>query len=117
MVKKKSKKYFMGMTEGDFSRENMIEGGIIRPAVLMVSFLTFVVSLFLLLFSFKSGVQATYLKWGGSGIIFSFILNLFSIYQSLEDKPSIFKKMNLGFKLVLFLGEIIAFNWVLSVVL
>lgn len=116
---KKSKKYFLGMTQADFSKENMIKGGLIRPAILMVSFLTFVVSLLLLLFSLKADpiTAANYLKWGGSGIIFSFVLNLYSIYESLGDKSSIFKKLNLGFKFALFLGEIVAFNWALAYIL
>ena len=92
--------------KSDFSRENLIEGGLIRPAILMTSFFTFIIAMFLLLIGD--------LKWGGSLIIFSFVLNLYSIYESLCDVPSIFKKMNLGFKFVLFLCEIVAFNYVLT---
>lgn len=118
MVKaKKGKRNFLGMTDSDFSKENLIEGGLIRPAILMVSFLTFVIAMFMLLFSLRPEHGLTYLKWGGSLIIFSFILNIYSIYESLGDAPSIFKKMNLGFKFTLFLAEIVAFNWVLTLVL
>jgi hypothetical protein len=91
--------------ESDFSRENLIEGGFIRPAILMIAFFSFILAMFLLLIGD--------FKWGGSLIIFSFVLNLFSIYESLGDEPSIFKNMNLGFKFVLFIFEIAAFNWVL----
>lgn len=93
----------------DFSKENLIEGGLIRPTILMISFFTFIFAMFLLLIN--------NLKWGGSLIIFSFILNTYSIYVSLSDDSSIFKTMNLIFKFSLFLCEIIAFNWVLILIL
>lgn len=110
MVKEKVKKISrFKINKKEFSRENLIEGGLIRPAILMISFFAFILSMFLILIGD--------LKWGGSGIIFSFILNLYSIYESLKDEPSIFKKMNLGFKFTLFLSEIIAFNWILSYLL
>ena len=105
----KKSKHIFGMTDADFSKENLIEGGLIRPIILMASFFSFIIAMFLLLIGD--------LKWGGSLIIFSFILNLYSIYESLKDEPSIFKKMNLGFKFTLFLIEIIAFNWVLIQIL
>lgn len=114
-IKKKTKHIF-GMKDADFSRENLIEGGLIRPAILMASFISFIVAIFLLLLGAKD-INMNYLKWGGSLIIFSFILNLFSIYESLKDAPSIFKSMNLGFKLTLFLIEIITFNWLLIQIL
>lgn len=105
---KNKEKHIFGMTDEDFSRENFIEGGIIRPAVLMLAFITFIVAMFLLLIG--------NLKWGGSLIIFSFVLNLYSIYQSLTDESSIFRTLNIGFKIVLFVSEIIAFNWILTVI-
>lgn len=102
-------------TNEDFSRENVIEGGVIRPILLMGAFVTFLLGMFLLLLGAQGNSAA--LKWGGSAIIFSFILNLQSIYVSLTDEPSFFRTMNLGFKLVLFLSEIMAFNYVLVSVL
>lgn len=109
MAAKKVKKFLLGMTEKDFSRENFIEGGLIRPAILMTSFFVFIFAMFLLLMGD--------LKWGGSLIIFAFVLNLYSIYESLSDEKSIFRTMNLGFKFVLFFFEIVAFNWVLIQIL
>jgi len=100
------RKNFINKIKKDFNKENFIEGAILRPAVLMLSFFTFLISIFLMIMG--------NLKWGGSGIIFSFILNIYSIYQSLTDKPSIFRTLNLSFKLVLFLSEIILFNYVLT---
>lgn len=103
-VKHHQSKNFLGMTDEDFSKENLIEGGLIRPILLMISFFTFIYAMFLLLIG--------NLKWGGSLIIFSFILNLYSIYLSLTDKPSIFRTLNLAFKIFIFIAEIYAFNWV-----
>lgn len=103
---KNKEKHIFGMSDSDFSRENFIEGGIIRPAVLMLAFISFIIGMFVLLIG--------NLKWGGSLILFSFIINLYSIYQSFTDEPSIFKNLNIGFKLVLFIGEILAFNYVLT---
>ncbi len=108
MTKKKAhkeSKHLFGLKDEDFSKENFIEGGLIRPAVLMISFFTFVLAMFLLLIGD--------FKWGGSLIIFSFIMTLFSIYESLSDEPSLFKKLNLGFKFTLYLFEIIVFSWAL----
>ncbi len=108
---KKSNSFFLGLkfSKDDFSKENLIEGGIMRPALLMIAFATFIGAMFLLLIG--------NLKWGGSFIIFSFILNLYAIYISLIDKPSAFRTLNLGFKLLLFLSEVMAFNWVLMNIL
>lgn len=103
---KNKEKHIFGMSDEDFSKENFIEGGIIRPAILMLSFITFIGAMFLLLLG--------NLKWGGSLILFSFVLNLYSIYTSLTDEPSIFRTLNLSFKIILFISEIIGFNWVLS---
>lgn len=116
---KKSKKFFLGMTEEDFSRENLIKGGFIRPLILMVSFLTFVLSMLAVVFSVKADAvsQANYLRWGGSGIIFAFVLNLYSIYQTLGDKPSIFKNLNLIFKLALFALEVFLMGYVMTYML
>ncbi len=85
-MKNKSKnKHFLGIKDDDFSRENFIEGGIIRPLILMTAFFSFVVALLLLVF----GIQLEnydYIKWGGSFIIFSFIFNMYSVYESLKDE-------------------------------
>lgn len=106
MVHKKSteRKLFKFEKE-DFSRENFVEGAVIRPAIMMISFFVFIGALFLLLIG--------NVKWGGSLIVFSFVLNLNSIYKSLLDEASIYRTMNLAFKLVLFVVEIVAFNYVL----
>ncbi len=98
-------RYIFGLTDKDFSRENFIEGAIIRPGLLMLSFTAFICGMFLLLIG--------NLKWGGSLIIFAFIINLYTIYLSLKDEPSVYRTLNIGFKLLLFLSEIAAFNWVL----
>lgn len=99
------KKKSFSFRKEDFSRENFIEGGIIRPAILMISFVTFLVAMFLLLLG--------NLKWGGSLIIFSFIFNMYSIYTSFTDEPSVFRTMNLVFKLILFGAELVFFNYLL----
>ncbi|MCA9495340.1 MAG: hypothetical protein KC589_00200 [Nanoarchaeota archaeon] len=112
---KEAKTHILGLNEEDFSRENFIEGGLIRPAILMVSFVAFIVAMFLILLG-ASNSNPTAMKWGGSLVIFSFIFNLNSIYQSLTDKLSIYRSMNLGFKFVLFASEVVAFNWVLTLV-
>lgn len=116
MVKKSSTKERKGFhfVDEDFSKENVIEGGVIRPLILMLSFVTFLLGMFLLL---ASQTNFQLLKWGGSAILFSFVLNLYSIYTSLIDKPSYFRTMNIAFKLVLFVSEIIAFNYVIASVL
>ncbi len=106
---KNKEKHIFGMKDSDFSKENFIEGGIIRPAVLMIAFVSFIVGMFLLLIG--------NLKWGGSLILFSVIINLYSIYQSFTDEPSIFKTLNICFKLVLFIAEVGAFNYVLTFLL
>lgn len=105
----KESKHLFGLKDEEFSKENMIEGVIIRPGVLMISFFTFILAMFLML--------AGNYKWGGSMIVFSFVVNLYSIYESLTDEPSIFKKLNLAFKFTLFLFEIIAFNWLLLAII
>ena len=101
--------YIFGLTDKDFTKENFIEGALIRPGLLMLGFSAFVCGMFLLLLN-------NY-KWGGSLIIFSFVLNLYTIYESLKDEPSVFRTLNIGFKLVLFIAEIMAFNWTLLNVL
>ncbi len=106
MVKKKEEtKTFLGLNKEELTEENFIEGGIIRPAIQMLAFVAFIIAVFFLL------IQN--FKWGGSMIIFSFILNLESIFKSLGDEPSIYKSMNLGFKLVMFFSEIMIFNYIL----
>ena len=99
------KKRILGISEKEFSSKNILEGMIIRPAIFMVSFISFVLAMFLLIFND--------LKWSGSLIIFAFILNLETIYKSLTDKPSIYRTMNLIFKLTMFISEIILFNYVI----
>lgn len=99
------KSYLFGLTEKDFTKENFIEGAIIRPSILLGAFTTFILGMFLLL------IQSY--KWGGSLIIFSFTLNLYAIYESLKDEDTIYRTLNVGFKLILFLSEIMAFNWLL----
>lgn len=95
-----------GFSDKDFTKSNFIEGAIIRPGILLVAFLTFIMGMF----AFVSGS----LKWAGSLIVFSFVLNVYGIYITFKDEPSFFRTMNFAFKLVLFIGELIAFNWVLS---
>jgi hypothetical protein len=106
---KKSKtteqKYLFGLSEKNFTKENFIEGAIIRPSLLLGALTSFILGMFMLLID-------NY-KWGGSLILFSFILNIFALYRSFGDDDSIFKTLNIGFKLILFLSEIMAFNWVL----
>ena len=102
-----TKKTFSEQIREDFSREHFIEGGLIRPIILLVSFSSFILAMFLLLLEEY--------KWGGSVIIFSFVLNIYSIYESLNDKDSIFKTLNLIFKITLFSFEIIVFNWLITV--
>lgn len=113
--KKKESRDGFHFLKSDFSKENVIEGGVIRPLVLMVSFVTFLLGMFLLLLGSQG--NSSYLKWGGSAIIFSFVLNLQSIYTSLTDEPSFFRTMNLSFKMILFLFEIMAFNYILVTIL
>ena len=81
----------------------------------MTAFFSFVIALLLLVF----GIQLEnydYIKWGGSFIIFSFIFNMYSIYESLKDEPSIFKTLNLIFKITLLILEIFVIGWVISLV-
>jgi hypothetical protein len=92
----------------EFTRENLIESIFIRPFIQMLSFATFIIAMFLL-------VIENY-EWGGSLIIFSFILNMSSIYKSLCDEPSIYRTLNLTFKLVLFTAEVIAFSYLISII-
>lgn len=99
------KEAIFGMIRKDINSENFLEGAIIRPAVLMLSFAAFIAAMFLLLVG--------NLKWGGSLIILSFVLNMYAIYESLTDEASIFRTLNIAFKLMLFLAEVAAFNWVL----
>jgi len=105
MVKKIKKiKKHLGLKDKDFSKDNFLEGAIIRPLIQITSFAAFIFAMFLLLID-------NY-KWGGSLIMFSFVLNLSSIYKSLMDKPSIYRTMNLAFKLILIIAEIVAFNYI-----
>ena len=66
--------YIFGLTEKDFTREKFVEGAFIRPLILMLAFTIFIISMFLLLIG-------NY-KWGGSGIIFSFIMKYTNITQT-----------------------------------
>ena len=97
--------YLYGSLAKDVSGMHFIEGAIIRPATLLLSFVIFLFAMFFLV--------GGSMKWGGSLIIFSFILTLSSIYQSLTDEEGLFRTMNLTFKLVLFIAEVIAFNMLL----
>jgi hypothetical protein len=98
-------KYLFGLTEKDFTKENFIEGAIIRPSMLLAALVSFILGMFLLLID-------NY-KWGGSLILFSFIINVSALYQSFGDEDTIFRTLNIGFKLILFLSEVMAFNWTL----
>lgn len=102
---KNKEKTFLGLNKEELSRDNFIEGAIIRPAIQMLAFVSFIIAVFLLLIE-------NY-KWGGSMIVFSFVLNIESLYKSLKDKPSIYRSMNLGFKLIMFLAEIVIFDYIL----
>ena len=99
----------------DFTNEKFIEGGIIRPLYQMAAFTAFVVAVFLLLIG--AGGSDAMMRWGGSLIIISFVFNLYAIYLSLCDKPSIYRTFNLAFKIIIFLAEIALFNWILIEVL
>jgi hypothetical protein len=106
MVKKKKEETtFLGLNKEELTKKNFVEGAIIRPAIQMLAFVTFIIGIFFILIQ-------NY-QWGGSMIIFSFVLNLGSIYKSLSDEASIFRSMNLGFKLVMFLAEVMIFNFIL----
>ncbi|NQZ84204.1 MAG: hypothetical protein HRU03_00660 [Nanoarchaeales archaeon] len=98
-------RYLFGLSEKDFTKENFIEGAIIRPSMLLAALVSFILGMFLLLID-------NY-KWGGSLIVFSFIINIYALFQSFGDEDSIYRTLNIGFKLVLFLSEIMAFNYVL----
>ena len=102
--------------EADFSKENFLEGALLRPAVLLISFISFLVGVFLMLLGVPSRGEEL-LMWGGSAVIFAFVLNIQSIYFSLNDEPSYFRTMNLVFKLILFIAEIVAFNFLLTLIL
>ena len=104
-----NQRYLFGLTEKDFTKENFLEGAIIRPSMLLAALTSFILGMFLLL------VQNY--KWGGSLIIFSFIVNLYAIFQSLSDEDSVYRTLNIGFKLILFLAEIMAFNFILMNIL
>ncbi len=114
MAKKKETRKGFSFTKEDFSKKNIIEGGVVRPVILLLAFSLFILAMFFVLL----GVQgATWgLKWGGSLVIFSFILNMYAVYLSLCDEPSIFRTLNLIFKLVLFAAEIVALNFVIGIV-
>ncbi len=111
---KSKKKSLLGMSEKDFTKENFIEGGLIRPGIMMIAFFSFVIALLLLVFGANAGGVEAYYKWGGSLAIFSFVFNMYSIYQSLTDEPSIFKNLNLTFKFVLLFFEVFILGWVFS---
>jgi hypothetical protein len=101
----KFQQYLYGSLAKDVSGERFIEGALIRPATLLLSFIIFLFAMFFLV--------GGNMKWGGSLIIFSFILTLSSIYQSLTDEEGLFRTLNLCFKLTLFVAEVIAFNMLL----
>ncbi len=104
--KEKKEKSFMDLfPEEEFTKENFIEGVIYRPAIFLISFLSFIISVFFILIQ-------NY-KWAGSFIVFSFTFNIFSLYQSFEDKNSIYRTLNLIFKLTIFIAELVIFNWII----
>lgn len=88
-----------------YSGDEVIEGMVIRPLILLFSFVGFIVSIFLLLYR-------QYL-WAGSFIIFSFVFNMYGIYLTLNDKPSMYRNLNFAFKFILFVSEVILFNWLI----
>lgn len=111
MKKKKLREesVLFGISEKEFTKGQFIEGAVVRPGILFFAFASFVVALFLLLLG--------NLKWGGTLVVISFIANMYSIYLSLGDKPSVYRNMNIAFKLILFVAEIISFSWVLALVI
>lgn len=113
MTQKKRKGFVF--TKDDFSKENVIEGALLRPLLLLLSFFAFIVAMFLLVMGVGGSRSA--LGWGGSLILFAFVVNIYAIYLSLTDEPSVYRNLNLVFKLVLFTAEIVAFNYVLLLVL
>ncbi len=104
------------LSKRDFSKENVIEGAIIRPAILTLSFVSFLVGVLFFLNAIQTS-QADAYKWGGSFILFSFVLTLQSIYSSLKDEPSKFRNYNLGFKSVLLVFEISIFHSLLTLII
>lgn len=108
-TKSKKKQVLLDGIQKDLSDGSFFRGAIVRPTILTVSFLAFVASLFL--------VIAGDLRWGGSLVVFSFVLTLYSIYESLTDELSVFRNLNLIFKIALFVAEIVVFNWVLALVI
>lgn len=103
----KQKKNKLSFRKEEFTQENIIEGGLIRPLLLLGSLVTFIVAMFLMLFG--------NLKWGGSLIIISFIFTLYSIYLSFTDDDSVFRTMNLILKFTLFTSQVLLFNYLLYV--
>lgn len=104
--KGKKKDFLFNEIKNDIKEGEILEGMVLRPMILMISFISFIAAMFILLLG--------NMKWGGSLLIFGFVLNLYSVYQSLEDEASIFRTLNISFKLVLFLSEIVVFNWLLA---
>lgn len=105
-VQKESKgSAFVGSLKKELNTNKFLEGAILRPVLLLLATASFIVAMFFLL--------AGNLKWGGSLILFSFVMNLYAIYLSLIDEPSTYRSFNLSLKLIIFLSEVAAFNWVI----
>ncbi len=109
------KKIRTSFTREDFSKENIIQGGFIRPGILILSFLSFLGGMIFFIKSLQGSFEA--MKWAGSLLIFSFILTAQSIYTSLKDEHTIFRTLNVGFKMVLFVFEISIFHQVLLLII
>ena len=103
--KEKPRKSFI---KSDFTRENIIKGGLIRPGILVISFLSFIGGITLFFDALQGSLNA--MKWAGSLLIFSFILTAYSIFTSLQDEHSIFRTLNVAFKVTLFVFEISIFH-------
>jgi hypothetical protein len=56
------------------------------------------------------------MKWGGSFLIFSFILTAYSIFTSLQDEHSIFRNLNVAFKVTLFVFEVSIFHQIILLI-
>jgi hypothetical protein len=110
--KEKPRKFFV---KEDFSKENLIQGGLIRPGILVLSFLSFMAGIILFIDALQGSLNA--MKWAGSLMIFSFILTAYSIYTSLQDEHSVFRNLNVGFKVTLFVFEISIFHQIMLLIL
>jgi len=92
----------------DIKNKKFIEGIFLRPFVTLSGVLLFFTAIYLIIIG--------ELKWGGSLIIMSFLINLSSIYDSLIDKTSIYRNLNLNFKFFMLIFEVAAFNYILFLI-